>query len=84
MNSAYDKYWQGDKKAMSASAVKGMDLFFGKGKCSICHNGPVFTDGNFHNIGVKQHGPLKEDLGRFNVSKEDFDKGAFNSTISSP
>ena len=76
-NSPYDKYWQGDKKAMSKSAVNGMNLFFGKAKCSICHNGPSFTDGGFHNIGVKQHGPLKEDLGRFNESKEDFDKGAF-------
>lgn len=76
-NAPYDKYWQGDKKAMSKSAVSGMNLFFGKAKCSICHNGPAFTDGNFHNIGVKQHGPLKVDLGRFNESKEDFDKGAF-------
>jgi len=76
-NSPYDKYWAGDKKAMSISAVNGMNLFFGKAKCSICHNGPAFTDSNFHNIGVKQHGPLKEDLGRYNISKEDFDKGAF-------
>jgi len=76
-NSSYDKYWQGDKKAMSKSAVNGMNLFFGKAKCSICHNGPVFTDGNFHNIGLKQHGPLKVDLGRYNESKDDFDKGAF-------
>ncbi len=76
-NAPYDKYWAGDKKAMSISAVKGMNLFFGKAKCSICHNGPAFTDSNFHNIGVKQQGPLKEDLGRYNISKEDFDKGAF-------
>jgi cytochrome c peroxidase len=76
-NSPYDKYWQRDKKAMSKSAINGMNLFFGKAKCSICHNGPAFTDGNFHNIGVKQHGPLKVDLGRYNESKEDFDKGAF-------
>ncbi len=76
-NSAYDKYMEGDKNAMSPAAVNGMKLFFGKGKCSICHNGPVFTDSNFHNIGVKQHGPLKEDLGRYNVTKDEFDKGAF-------
>lgn len=76
-NSAYDKYWAGDKSAMSASAVRGMDLFFGKGKCGICHNGPVFTDSGFHNIGVKPAGPLKVDLGRYNQSKDDFDKGAF-------
>ena len=76
-NSPYDKYWMGDKKAMSTSAKKGMNLFFGKAKCSICHNGPTFTDNNFHNIGVKQHGPLTEDLGRYNISKDKFDKRAF-------
>jgi cytochrome c peroxidase len=76
-NAPYDKYFAGDKTAMSASALNGMKLFFGKGKCSICHNGPAFTDSGFHNIGVKQHGPLKEDLGRYNVTKDDFDKGAF-------
>jgi cytochrome c peroxidase len=76
-NSAYDKYMQGDKNAMSPAAVNGMTLFFGKAKCSICHNGPALTDSGFHNIGLKQHGPLTEDLGRFNISKDDFDKGAF-------
>jgi cytochrome c peroxidase len=76
-NAPYDKYWAGDKSAMSSSAVNGMNVFFGKAKCSICHNGPVFTDSGFHNIGVKPAGPLKVDLGRYNESKDDFDKGAF-------
>ncbi len=76
-NSPYDKYWAGKKSAMSASAVNGMNLFFGKAKCSVCHNGPVFTDSGFHNIGVKAEGPLKVDLGRYNETKVDFDKGAF-------
>lgn len=76
-NARYDKYMQGDKKAMSASAVAGMNLFFGRAKCSICHNGPAFTDSKFHNIGVKQQGPLQEDLGRYNVTKDESDKGAF-------
>jgi cytochrome c peroxidase len=76
-NSAYDKYMQGDERTMSPAAVNGMKLFFGKAKCSICHNGPALTDSGFHNIGVKQHGPLTEDLGRFNISKDESDKGAF-------
>lgn len=71
-NAPYDKYMNGDKSAMSKSAVNGMKLFFGKAKCSICHNGPVFTDSKFHNIGVKG-----DDLGRYQVTKEDSDKGAF-------
>ena len=77
INAPYDKYWAGDKGVMSASAVNGMNVFFGKAKCGICHNGPVFTDSGFHNIGVKPAGPLKVDLGRYNESKDDFDKGAF-------
>ncbi|MGV7222200.1 MAG: cytochrome-c peroxidase [Nitrospinales bacterium] len=76
-NAPYDKYFAGDKSAMSTSSLNGMKLFFGKAKCSICHNGPAFTDSRFHNIGVKQHGPLKIDLGRCKVSKDEFDKGAF-------
>ena len=76
-NAPYDRYQKGDKGAMSASAVNGMKLFFGKARCAICHNGPAFTDSQFHNIGVKPAGPLKEDLGRYNETKDEADKGAF-------
>ena len=31
----------------------------------------------FHNIGVPQAGPLKEDLGRYEVTKDNGDKGKF-------
>ncbi len=76
-NAPYDKYMKGDKTAMTDSQVNGMNLFFGKARCAICHNGPAFTDSNFHNIGVKQEGPLKKDLGRYNQTKDEADKGAF-------
>ena len=32
--------------------VAGLGLFIGKAKCLDCHNGPLFTDASFHNIGV--------------------------------
>ncbi|MCK6499436.1 MAG: c-type cytochrome, partial [Nitrospira sp.] len=48
-----------------------------KARCILCHNGPNFTDNQFHNLGVPQVGPLKEDLGRFLVTKAEKDKGAF-------
>jgi len=76
-NSPYDKFWSGDKNAMSDSAQRGMKVFFGKGNCTFCHNGPNFTDSGFHNIGIKNQGPLKEDLGRYNVTHKEADKGAF-------
>ena len=76
-NSAFDKYVAGDAKAMDEAAVRGLALFKGKARCILCHNGPNFTDNQFHNLGVPQVGPLKEDLGRYNVSKSEKDKGAF-------
>ncbi|MCR4318727.1 MAG: cytochrome-c peroxidase [Candidatus Brocadiaceae bacterium] len=76
-NSPFDKYMLGDEHAMSESAKRGMNLFNGKAECIKCHNGPNFTDNKFHNIGVPAEVPLKEDLGRYNVTKKDSDKGAF-------
>jgi cytochrome c peroxidase len=76
-NSAFDKYVLGDSKAMDEAAVRGMTLFKGKARCILCHNGPNFTDNQFHNLGVPQVGPMKEDLGRYYVTKVEKDKGAF-------
>lgn len=76
-NSAFDKYVMGDTAAMDEAAVRGMALFKGKARCVLCHNGPNFTDNQFHNLGVPQVGPLKDDPGRFLVSRLDGDKGAF-------
>ena len=76
-NSSFDKYVAGDTKAMDESAVRGMALFKGKARCILCHNGPNFTDNQFHNLGVPQVGPLKEDLGRYSVTKAEKDKAAF-------
>lgn len=76
-NSPFDKYMQGDAPAMSELAKRGMYLFMGKAECIKCHNGTNFTDNKFHNIGVPTEVPLKEDLGRYNVTRKDSDKGAF-------
>jgi len=76
-NSAFDKYVLGEQKAMDEAAVRGLGLFKGKARCILCHNGPNFTDNQFHNLGVPQVGPMKEDLGRFAVSRAEKDRGAF-------
>ncbi|MBX3237012.1 MAG: cytochrome-c peroxidase [Nitrospiraceae bacterium] len=76
-NSAFDRYVLGDQRAMDESAVRGLTLFKGKARCILCHNGPNFTDNQFYNLGVPQVGPLKEDLGRYNVTRAEKDKGAF-------
>ena len=76
-NSSFDKYVLGDAKAMDEAAIRGLALFKGKARCILCHNGANFTDNKFHNLGVPQEGPMKEDLGRFYVTRRERDKGAF-------
>jgi cytochrome c peroxidase len=75
-NSRYDRYSKGDKTAMNESEIRGMNLFFGKANCTRCHVGSNFSDSDFHNLGVGMDKP-KPDLGRFQVTKEEKDKGAF-------
>jgi len=75
-NAPYDKSKAGDQKALSPAAQRGLKLFFGKGHCSACHSGPNFTDNGFHNIGVGMKA-AKPDLGRYEVTKVEGDKGAF-------
>jgi cytochrome c peroxidase len=76
-NSRFDRYVLGDHQAMEDAAVRGMALFKGKARCLFCHNGPNFTDNQFHNLGVPQVGPRKEDLGRYEITRIERDKGAF-------
>ena len=78
-NSAYDRYQAGDKDALSARQVRGLDLFTGKANCQTCHVSFNFTDEGYHNLGVGWDPAKKElkDLGRYAVTKRDADKGAF-------
>lgn len=47
--SPYDQYLQGNTEAMSASAQRGMDLFFSERlECFHCHGGFNFTDSTTH------------------------------------
>ena len=75
-NSPYDRYVAGDKDALSPSAVRGMEIFNGKGNCKVCHTGFNFSDESYHNLGVGMDKP-KPDLGRFEISKAESEKGAF-------
>ncbi len=66
-NSKYDKYREGDMKALSDAEKRGMVLFglrlhpdddfktdvvLQKANCTACHSGANFTDEEFHNLGV--------------------------------
>lgn len=75
--SSFDRYMKGNKRALTDQEKRGLILFISKAACTQCHAGPNFTDSSFHNLGLPQAGPLKEDLGRYEVTKNPKDKGAF-------
>jgi len=76
-NTPFQRYVNGDKNALSASEKRGFDLFRNKAQCTTCHAAPLLTDNLFHNIGVPQVGPLKNDLGRYAVTHDKDDQAAF-------
>jgi cytochrome c peroxidase len=61
---------------MSESAKRGRDLFFGKANCTACHVGANLSDEQYHNLGVGM-AAAEPDLGRFVVTNDEKDKGAF-------
>jgi cytochrome c peroxidase len=78
----FDQYLKGHPNALTKRQKQGALLFFGKARCASCHNGPLLTDHEFHNIGVPQLGPGKEpykplDLGRHLVTGDTGDRFAF-------
>lgn len=75
--SKFDRYAKGDKKAFTEQEKRGLILFISKAACTQCHKGPNFTDNSFQNLGVPQEGPSTEDFGRYDVTKDPNDKGAF-------
>lgn len=48
----FDLYMRGDEDALSDEEKHGLELFQGKGGCIQCHNGPLFTNQKYYNIGV--------------------------------
>jgi cytochrome c peroxidase len=63
-----DAMARGDRAGMArypAPAQRGLKIFVGKGSCSVCHFGPGFTNGEFHDVGIPfALGPGRVDAGR--------------------
>jgi cytochrome c peroxidase len=72
-NSRFDRYARGDKKALTRQEKQGLALFLGKARCAQCHNGVNFTDNKFYNLGTDE----AADAGRYAITKQDDDVGAF-------
>lgn len=68
-NSSYDKYvYQNQANAMSASAIRGMEIFNGEtAECFHCHGGFNFTDTTSH-TGIKNPEIIFNDNGNKSLS----------------
>jgi cytochrome c peroxidase len=84
-NSPFDHYLARDDAALTAEQKRGALVFFGKGKCASCHNGPLLGGEGFANTGAPQLGPgvgggAPLDLGRGELPNNQFYKFAFRIT----
>ena len=62
-----DALLRGDAAAgglLRADEARGLRLFIGKAQCAGCHNGPLFSDQQFHNTGVPPRDAARPDRGR--------------------
>ena len=49
---------------LTRDEIAGLKLFIGEANCTNCHNGPLFTNNDFHNTGIPAVDELPEDTGR--------------------
>ncbi len=76
-DSPYDRYLAGDRSALSEQQQRGLKLFRGKANCVACHVGTLLTDQRFHNTGTGWKDGRWTDAGRWEVSGQEADRGAF-------
>ena len=55
---------EGQQTLFTADEVRGLRLFIGEAACTQCHNGPLFTNHEFHNTGVLSFPGHVPDKGR--------------------
>ena len=89
-NSAFDKFANGDLKALNEQQTRGLQLFKDTG-CSACHSGAGFNGSqngqaatgvymkfpSIENAALEAQYGFTKDVGRFEVTKNDADKHFF-------
>jgi len=75
-NSDFDKYLRGNNNAISKNQLEGFRLFKSYG-CISCHNGVNIGGNLFQKAGVYVGNIDKNNLGRYNITKDEFYKYYF-------
>ena len=85
-NAPWDRFLAGDDGALTPKQLEGVKTFLAL-RCVQCHNGPTFSDQEFHNVAVAQIGPGQgngpsglDDFGRANITGDDADRYRFRTT----
>jgi cytochrome c peroxidase len=85
-NAPWDRFLAGDAQALTPRQLEGAKTFL-ELRCVQCHNGPTFSDQEFHNVAVAQIGPGVgngvwgiDDFGRMNVTGDPADRYKFRTT----
>jgi cytochrome c peroxidase len=77
----WDWYVAGATSALTAEQKQGAFIFFGKGRCVVCHSGTQFSDFRFHGLAVPQMRVGKHnryiDYGRASATSRGEDRFAF-------
>ncbi len=55
---------------LNQEELKGLALFIGKAQCVSCHNGPLFTNHEFHNTGILALNNQLPSMGRYDGIRE--------------
>jgi len=74
--SRWDKFLDGDDKALTPAEVEGLRLFTNVG-CMVCHTGEFLGANSFQRVGAVEPWPNQKDQGRFIVTKNESDKMMF-------
>ena len=90
MTSAFDKYVNGDKTALSAQQIAGFNLFMGKAQCGTCHFAPLFNGllpplyniSEVESLGITTNADFDKptadaDSGRYHIIPSPFYVGSF-------
>lgn len=67
----------GGQGILTRDEVEGLRLFIGKARCIECHNGPLFSNDGFHNIGTPPAQGTPYDWGR-SIGVQQVLKSEFN------
>lgn len=59
-----DLFGKLDKTKASETELRGQEIFFGKGKCAVCHVPPYYTDNLMHNLKTERFFKPQQHNGR--------------------